>query len=200
MARAGVWCAQKVRASVAVRSEVVGDAFDDQLPLCLRLVQLTVHRRRVGGNHAPPTVQPLEFDDVAVLRADEVVMGLGVTVGADHGTVEAAFVHGVVEAGRHARILRPEHVCELGPRLVPASEIDRLRGNSGTAHLSARNRFKAIVTDVKVEGLMAQVEMVVSDPVRLVAIVTRDAAEELGLREGMPATAIVQSTSVMVQS
>ena len=85
-------------------------------------------------------------------------------------------------------------------RLVPASEIERLRGDSGTAHLSARNRFKAIVTNVKVEGLLAQVEMVVSDPVRLIAIVTRDAVEEIGLREGMPARAIVKSTSVMVQS
>ena len=35
-------------------------------------------------------------------------------------------------------------------------------------------------------------------PVRLVAVVTRDAVEELGLKLGMPATAIVKSTSVMV--
>jgi molybdopterin-binding protein len=84
-------------------------------------------------------------------------------------------------------------------RVVPASEIDRLRGEPGSAHLSARNRFNAVVTDVKIEGLMAQVEMVVSDPVRLVAVVTRDAVEELGLKQGMPATAIVKSTSVMVQ-
>ena len=41
--------------------------------------------------------------------------------------------------------------------------------------------------------------MVVSDPVRLVALVTRDAVEELELRPGMSATAIVKSTSVMVQ-
>jgi molybdopterin-binding protein len=84
-------------------------------------------------------------------------------------------------------------------RIVPASEIDRLRGEPGTAHLSARNRFNGVVTDVKVDGLIAQVEMVVSDPVRLVALVTRDAVEELGLRPGMSATAIVKSTSVMVQ-
>jgi molybdopterin-binding protein len=47
---------------------------------------------------------------------------------------------------------------------------------------------------------MAQVEMVVSDPVRLVAVVTRDAVEELGLTTGMPATAIVKSTNVIIQS
>ena len=85
-------------------------------------------------------------------------------------------------------------------RIVPAKEIERLRGDVRAEHqVSARNRFGAIVRDVKVEGLMAQVEMVVSDPVRLVAVVTRDAVEELDLRKGMPATAIVKSTSVMVQ-
>ena len=47
---------------------------------------------------------------------------------------------------------------------------------------------------------MAQVEMVVNEPVRLLSIVTRDAVEELGLKEGMAATAIVKSTSVMIQS
>ena len=83
-------------------------------------------------------------------------------------------------------------------RVVAAEEIDRLRGDG--AHISARNRFQATVTDVQVDGLMAQVEMVVSEPVRLVAIVTRDAVEELGLKKGMPATAIVKSTNVMVQS
>ena len=85
-------------------------------------------------------------------------------------------------------------------RVVPASEIDRLRGDGEGAHISARNRFHAIVTDLKTDGLMAQVEMVVSDPVRLVAIVTRDAVEELGLKKGMAATAIVKSTNVIIQS
>jgi molybdopterin-binding protein len=85
-------------------------------------------------------------------------------------------------------------------RVVPAEEIDRLRGDRQSAHLSARNRFQATVTDVQVDGLMAKVELVVADPVTLVAIVTRDAVEELGLKKGMAATAIVKSTNVMVQS
>ena len=61
--------------------------------------------------------------------------------------------------------------------MIPASEIERLRGDAGSGQLSARNRFNAIITEARVDGLMAQVEMVVSDPVRLVAVVTRDAAE-----------------------
>jgi molybdopterin-binding protein len=85
-------------------------------------------------------------------------------------------------------------------RVVSADELERLRGDGGGAHISARNRFHGVVTDVQVDGLMAQVELVVSEPVRLVAVVTRDAVEELGLKPGMPATAIVKSTNVMVQS
>jgi molybdopterin-binding protein len=85
-------------------------------------------------------------------------------------------------------------------RTVAADEIDRLRGDGGGAQISARNRFSGVVTDVKVDGLMAQVEMVVSDPVRLVAVVTRDAIEELGLKAGMTTTAIVKSTNVIIQS
>ena len=85
-------------------------------------------------------------------------------------------------------------------RVVSATEIDRLRGDGLGTHISARNRFRATVTDIQVDGLMAQVELVVTDPARLVAIVTRDAVRELGLKEGMAATAIVKSTNVIIQS
>ena len=85
-------------------------------------------------------------------------------------------------------------------RVVAAREIDRLRGDKQREHLTARNRFRGTVTDVQVDGLMAQVELVVTEPARIVALVTRDAVEELGLKKGMAATAIVKSTNVMVQS
>ena len=84
-------------------------------------------------------------------------------------------------------------------RLVAAKEIERLRGRQGGDQLSARNRLPGTVSEVKVDGLIAQVELVVIDPVRIVAIVTADAVEELGLREGEPATAVVKATSVMVE-
>jgi molybdopterin-binding protein len=84
-------------------------------------------------------------------------------------------------------------------RVVSAKEIARLRGDDGTQHMSARNRFHGTVQEVKIDGLLAQVEIVVTEPMRVVAIVTRDAVEELGLEPGSPATAIVKSTSVMVE-
>jgi molybdopterin-binding protein len=84
-------------------------------------------------------------------------------------------------------------------RVVPASEIERLRDDGSGTHISARNRFHGTVTDVKVEGLMAQVELIVNEPVRLVAVVTRDAVQDLGLRPGMQTTALVKSTNVLLQ-
>ena len=84
-------------------------------------------------------------------------------------------------------------------RLVAAAEIDRLRGSEGDGRLSARNRFRGLVREVKVDGLLAQVDLDVTEPIRVVSIITRESLEELGLRPGMDATAVVKATSVMVQ-
>jgi molybdopterin-binding protein len=83
-------------------------------------------------------------------------------------------------------------------RIVTASEVERLRGGDAVT-LSARNRFRGTVMSVEVDGLLARVEIVVTEPARVVAIVTREAVEELGLVEGGSATAVVKSTSVMVE-
>ena len=85
-------------------------------------------------------------------------------------------------------------------RIVSAKEIARLRGDDASRHVSARNRLHGTVREVRVDGLLAQVEILVTEPARIVAIVTRDAVEELGLEPGAPATAVVKSTSVMVES
>src|SRR5437763_12941097 len=82
---------------------------------------------------------------------------------------------------------------------VSAKEIARLRGDDGAHHVSARNRLRGTVREIKVDGLLAQVEILVTEPARVVAIVTRDAVDELGLEVGASATAIVKSTSVMVE-
>ncbi len=83
-------------------------------------------------------------------------------------------------------------------RLVPASEVERLRGKADE-ELSARNRFRGVVRSVEVDGFLARVEIDVTEPARVVAIITREAVEELGLKPGVGAAAIVKSTSVMVE-
>jgi molybdopterin-binding protein len=83
-------------------------------------------------------------------------------------------------------------------RVVSAREIDRLRGAGGQT-LSARNRLEGVVREVKIEGLLAEVELDVGRGGRLVAVITRESAEALGLAPGMPAKAVVKATSVMVE-
>jgi len=86
-------------------------------------------------------------------------------------------------------------------RLISVAEIERLR-NSPARHgagdsLSARNRFAGVVRSVETAGVMALVE-IQAGPHLVTAAITRDAVEELGLVPGVPATATVKATSVMV--
>jgi molybdopterin-binding protein len=83
-------------------------------------------------------------------------------------------------------------------RLVPTAEVTRLQGRT-SEELSARNRFRGVVRAVEVEGFLARVELDVTSPARVVAIITREATEELGLEPGQEAVAVVKSTSVMVE-
>ena len=84
-------------------------------------------------------------------------------------------------------------------RVVSAKEIERVRGSSTSENLSARNRFRGVVRSVELEGLLAKVEIDVTEPARVVAIITRESAEELGLKAGSSAAGVVKATSVMVE-
>jgi len=84
-------------------------------------------------------------------------------------------------------------------RVVPASEVRRLRGGGEEAAISARNRFPGVVRSVRTDGLLAQVELETREPTRVVAVITREAAEQLRLEPGAPATALVKATSVLVE-
>jgi molybdopterin-binding protein len=83
-------------------------------------------------------------------------------------------------------------------RIVAASEIERLKGKRAD-ELSARNRFQGVVRSVELEGFLAKVELDVNGPARVVAIITREGAEELGLQPGAAATAVVKATAVMIE-
>ena len=87
-------------------------------------------------------------------------------------------------------------------RRVPREEVERLAGrperHRAGAPLSARNRFTGVVRSVEADGVMALVE-IEAGPHLITAAVTRDSVEELGLAPGVPATAAVKATSVMVE-
>jgi molybdopterin-binding protein len=67
----------------------------------------------------------------------------------------------------------------------------------GVADESARNRFRGIVTRVVRDGVMAQVELQCG-PFRVVSLMSREAADELGLQVGSVAVASVKATQVVV--
>ncbi|MFD5120138.1 molybdopterin-binding protein [Streptomyces sp. NPDC058385] len=76
-----------------------------------------------------------------------------------------------------------------------AAEADR--GVAEVPRTSVRNSFTGIVTALKADDVVAQVE-IQAGPHRMVSMVTREAVEELGLAVGVTVTARVKSTSVHV--
>jgi molybdopterin-binding protein len=87
-----------------------------------------------------------------------------------------------------------------GRRLITADEVARmLRERTFSGQSSARNRLEGIVLGVKLDGVMAQVDMACG-PFRIVSLMSREAAEELGLRPGSRAEAVIKSTNVIVET
>jgi molybdopterin-binding protein len=106
-----------------------------------------------------------------------------------------------VEAGRVASTKQD------GRTVVPGADLAELaesladhpdREATRAASVSARNRLAGIVTKVKKDTVMAQVEMICG-PYRMVSLMSSEAAEELGLEPGVRAIASVKSTNVIVE-
>lgn len=90
-----------------------------------------------------------------------------------------------------------------GQREVLAAEVARLLAErratqTAPAHTSRRNAFPGVITKVTKDKVSALVE-IQSGPHRVVSLITREAADELGLKPGMEAIATVKATSVMVE-
>jgi molybdopterin-binding protein len=96
-----------------------------------------------------------------------------------------------------------------GQRRVPATEVARLlAGRAGAGGppppprpeggVSRRNAFAGVITGVTKDKVSALVE-IQAGPHRVVSLITREAADELGLKPGMEAVATVKATSVMVE-
>lgn len=64
--------------------------------------------------------------------------------------------------------------------------------------ISARNRLKGKVTHVEKNGLMAKIKIEISVPVTVTAMISKEAAEDLGLKVGDQAEAIVKATEVII--
>jgi molybdopterin-binding protein len=123
-------------------------------------------------------------------------------LGVAYSTLKQWIYNGAVRttrtAGGHHRIADSEIERLLAaqdrPRARPASRRD---GAPIIVSISGRNRLRGIVDEIRESGLIAQVRLRIGDQ-RLTAVITRDAVEELQLRRGDEALAIVKSTEVMI--
>ena len=102
-----------------------------------------------------------------------------------------------VTSGGHHRIPDAEVDRLLAPaQSTAASRTPRERSGAIVA-ISGRNQLRGYVDEVRIEGLLAQVRLRIGDQT-LTAVITRDAVDELKLRRGDEALAIVKSTEVMI--
>lgn len=135
---------------------------------------------------------------MALLTVRDAALRLGV----GYSTLKQWIYKGSVRTSRtdggHHRI-SDEEVTRLLAARGPLPPQARRRGSGGgvLVSLSGRNRLRGIVEEVRREGLLAQVRLRIGDH-QLTAVITRDAVDELGLRRGDEATAIVKATEVMI--
>jgi molybdopterin-binding protein len=95
------------------------------------------------------------------------------------------------QSGR--RVVDGEILAKFASSLASESHTGTLASGS------ARNRFAGIVTEVVKDKVMAQVELQAGRH-RVVSLMSREAADELGLQPGVLATAVVKATAVVIET
>ena len=99
--------------------------------------------------------------------------------------------------GGHHRIAEAEVDRLLAPGRGQPRRTRAPRPPGVIVALSGRNQLRGYVDEVRIEGLLAQVRLRIGDQT-LTAVITRDAVDELKLRRGDDALAIIKSTEVMI--
>jgi molybdopterin-binding protein len=128
---------------------------------------------------------------------------LGVSYSAFKQWIYRGTVRTVRTGGGHHRVPEAEVERLLAAQGQPARgarrrPTGRAGGPAGVlVALSGRNQLRGIVDEIRVDGLLAQVRLRIGDQ-RLTAVITRDAVDELKLKRGQPALAIIKATEVMI--
>lgn len=88
-----------------------------------------------------------------------------------------------------------------GHHRIPVSALQEFlptgSAHLGAARISGRNQLLGSVVEVTIDGLLAKVILAIGDQ-RVTAIITADAARELGLKPGEQAIALIKATEVMI--
>jgi molybdopterin-binding protein len=127
---------------------------------------------------------------VTTYRIGEAAELLGVSVDTVRRWVDA----GRLAAGRDEH----GHRSIAGADLAAFARTMADEPDPGTRRSSARNRLRGIVTAIARDSVMAQVD-IQAGPFRVVSLMSREAVDELGLEVGSTATAVIKSTTVVVE-
>jgi molybdopterin-binding protein len=127
---------------------------------------------------------------VTTYRIGEAAELLGVSVDTVRRWVDA----GRLAAGRDEH----GHRSIAGADLAGFARTMADEPDPGTRRSSARNRLRGIVTAIARDSVMAQVD-IQAGPFRVVSLMSREAVDELGLEVGSTATAVIKSTTVVVE-
>ncbi|GAA0246680.1 helix-turn-helix transcriptional regulator [Saccharothrix mutabilis subsp. mutabilis] len=104
-----------------------------------------------------------------------------------------------IDQGRLAAVLDNGRKAIAGAELAAfAQQLSEAAEPGVTVAASARNRMRGIVTRVVKDGVMAQIDMQ-AGPFRIVSLMSRESADELGLEVGSVAVASIKSTHVVVE-
>lgn len=137
------------------------------------------------------TVKTSKLPETEWLRLGPAARELGVSYPTLKQWIYHRKIRAAKTAGGHYRISS----AEIARRTRDGGQITEKK--RGPRVMSARNRLQGRIASVRVEGLLAQVEIDIGGQ-RVCAIITRDSANELKLKRGMTAFAVVKATEVMI--
>jgi molybdopterin-binding protein len=119
-------------------------------------------------------------------------------LGISYSSLKQWIYHGKLKTvrtpGGHHRIPEAE-IDRFLPRLTTSGSVEKRRRTF--RRISGRNQLVGRVTDIKVNGLLAQVTLSIGNQ-HITSIITADAVHELRLKKGQIAAALIKSTEVMI--
>jgi len=136
---------------------------------------------------------------VALITPRAAAARLGVSYSTFKQWIYKGSVRTVRTSGGHHRIAdaEVERLLAAQGRMSPAPAARPRKRTGVLIAISGRNQLRGLVEEVRMEGLLAQVRLRIGDQ-RLTAVITRDAVDELKLKRGQQALAIIKSTEVMI--
>jgi molybdopterin-binding protein len=123
----------------------------------------------------------------ALLTPRQAAEKLGMSYPALKHWILAGRIKTVKTPGGHHRI-----ALSALSRFLPAAQV-----LAAAPRISGRNQLVGMVTQVKIEGLLAKVVLAIGEQ-RITSIITADAARELALKKGDTAAALIKATEVMI--